>query len=132
MTMLPLSEASRILEHHAHSSQPWDRRTVPIERGFFEDRVVRAFVEPHLEPITLDLYDASGPHEPLVGLLWFDLLVTRQPSRQPAVAAMCNHRQRHIKVHIEADFAGQAVEVEEIHANSQSVFDSVPLGGDKR
>ena len=63
------------------------------------------------EPITLDLYDASNPHESLVGLLRFDLLITRQPSRQPAVATMCNHRQRHITVNIEADFAGQAVEV---------------------
>ena len=43
MTMLLLSEASRVLEHHAQSSQPWDRRTVPIERGFSEDWVVRAF-----------------------------------------------------------------------------------------
>ena len=86
-----------------------------------------AFIEPNQEAILFDLDDSSGPREPLVGLLRFDLLITRQPSRQPAIATMCNHRQRHIKVHIEADFAGQAVEVEEIHADSQGVFDSVPL-----
>ena len=74
---------------------------------------MRAFLESNQEPITLDLYDASSPHEALVGLLRFDLLITRQPSRQPAVATVCNHRQRHIKVNIEADFAGQAVEVDQ-------------------
>ena len=66
MTMLLVSEALRVLERHAQSPQPWDRRAVSIERGFSEDWVVRAFVEPNQEPITLDLHDASGPHEPLV------------------------------------------------------------------
>src|SRR5512135_821445 len=102
MTVLPLSEDSRILENHAQSSQPWDWWAFPIQRGFAKDRVMRAFVEPNHNPVALDLHNSSGRHKSLEHLLRFGRRMTRQLRCQPAIAPVRDHRQRHIEVHIEA------------------------------
>ena len=112
MTLLLLSEALRILEDHSQSTQPWDWRAFPIQPGFADNGVVCAFVKPNHDPLGLDFDIASGSHHPLEQLLGLGRPTAKQPRRQPAIATVGNHRQRHIEVHVEADFAGQAVEVD--------------------
>ncbi len=101
MTMVLLSEALRILEFQAQSAQPWDRRAVPIQRGFTENWVVRSFIEPNQKSVALDFHVSAGRHQPLVRLLRLDLLVSGQPRYQSAIATMRDHRKRHIQVHIQ-------------------------------
>lgn len=86
-----------------------------------------ALVEPNHDPVALDLHDPSGRHEAPVLLLRFRLLVAGSLRRQPAIATMSDHRQRQIQIHIETNFAGQAVDVEEVHADSQSIFHPVRI-----
>ena len=81
--------------------------------------------QPNQKSVALDFHVSAGRHQPLVRLLRLDLLVSGQPRYQPATATMRDHCQRHIQVHIEADFAGKAVEVEKIHADPQGIFDAV-------
>src|SRR5437016_3256442 len=110
VTMVRLSEDSGILECHWQSTQPWDWRAVPIQRRGAEDRVVGAFVKSNHDPVGLDFHDPSSRYESLVRLLRLRFVIAGQPRCQPAVAPMRDHRQRQIPVHIEADFAGQAVD----------------------
>jgi hypothetical protein len=73
----------------------------------------------------LDLNHASGGDHPLKKLLGLGRATAQQTRRQPAVATVGDHRQGQFEIHVEADFAGQAIEVEEIDADPQGIFNAI-------
>ena len=77
------------------------------------------------DPFFLDQYRPSGLDEAAVELLGCGLSVSPQPRRQPAVTTVGNHSQRRIQVDVEPYLAGQAIEMEEVHADAQAILDAV-------
>jgi hypothetical protein len=110
---------------NADPAVEWAWWAFPIERGFADHGDVRGFVEPNHDPLVLDFDIAAGFHHPLDRLLRHGLPTAEQPRRQPAIATVGNHRQRRVEIHVEADFAGQAVEMEEIHTDPRGVFHAI-------
>jgi hypothetical protein len=100
VTIARLSEASRKLEFQSQSTQSWDWRTLAIEQGFTENRVIRSFIESNQKVVALDFDNSASRHEPLVRLFRLDLPITGQPRHQPAIATVRDHCKRQIQVHI--------------------------------
>src|SRR5512135_1656240 len=82
-------------------------------------------VEGDAEAVVLDRHGPGGRDEPPVQLLRIGLREAAQSRRQPAIAAVGDHRQRGVEVDVQPNLAGQAVEVEEVHADPQAILDPV-------
>ena len=76
----------------------------------------------------VDRHGPGGLDEPAVQLLRGGLLEALQSLAQPAVAAVGDHCQGRVEVDVQSHLAGQAVEVEEVHADAQAVLDPVAAG----
>ena len=87
-----------------------------------------AAVEMDDDALPSDLHAAGGFHELAVEVLGLGLAEAVQVVRQPAVAAVGDHGQGNVQIDVETDFAGQAVQVEEVHAAAQAVLDAVAAG----
>src|SRR3954447_10167035 len=109
-------------------AEPWDGERVAVDLGFAQDRVMAPAVEGHRQAVVLDRHGPGGLDEPAVEALRIALLEAFQPRRQPAVATVGDHRQRGVEVDVQAHLAGQAVEVEEVHADAQATLDPVAAG----
>ena len=118
-----------VVEVDAIAVQPRDGRAVVVESGFAEDRIVAAAVEGDEEPTAGSDFDlAAGFDELAVELLRLGLLEALELTSQPAVATVGDHRQSHVEVDVQADLAGEAIEVEEVDVRSQAVLDAVASG----
>src|SRR3954470_23464718 len=82
-------------------------------------------VEHDRHPVILDGNRPGGLYVTAIELLRGGLLEALQPRRQPAVAAVGDHRQGGIEVDVQPHLAGQAIEVEEVHADPKAVLDPV-------
>src|SRR5450759_5817683 len=109
-------------------TEPADGRRVVSESGLAEDRVMAATVEGNDEAVGLDRHGAGGLDEPPEELFRVGFLEALQSRRQPAVAAVGDHGQGGVEVDIETHLAGEAVEVEEVHADAQAALDPVAAG----
>ena len=96
-----------------------------VEACFAQNRVVGAAVEVDDETARLDFDAAAGFDELAIEVLRLGLAEAVEFFGQPAVAAIGDNRQGHVQVDIESDLAGQAIEVEEVDADAQAVFDAV-------
>src|SRR5512135_50607 len=81
--------------------KPGDANRLAVQGRFPKDRVVAAPLEGDRDPVTLDLDCPSGLDEAAVQLLGRRLLEATQPRRQPAVAAVGDHRQRRVEIDVE-------------------------------
>src|SRR5436309_2985776 len=84
-----------------------------------------ASVEADLDGVVLDLDAAGGFDESTVELFGRGGLVASQLRSKPAVTAVGDHRQDGVEVDIEPYLAGQTVQVKEVDARPQAVFDAV-------
>ena len=104
---------------------PGDRSGFGVEPGLPQDRVVRPFLEVDVDLIFGDANRPAGlddlPAQPL-GLRLGEAI---QFARQPAIAPVGQDRQGRIQIDVERDFAGQAVEMEEVDAAPQRILDPV-------
>src|SRR6266849_2126069 len=82
----------------------------------------------HHDALRLDFHNASGLHKAPVQLFGLGLVKAVQPGSQPAVATVGDDGQRDVEIDIEAYLARQAVEVEEVDADPQGIFNTVPTG----
>src|SRR6266850_8566501 len=82
----------------------------------------------HNDTVGVDLNSAGGFHELAVEFLGLGLVKAVQLVGQPAVAAVGDDREGNVEIYIESDFTGQAIEVEEVDADAQAVFDAVAAG----
>src|SRR5262249_22109892 len=108
--------------------EPWDGERVAVQRRLSHDRVVTPAVEGDGQAVRLDDHRSGRLHEPPVQLLRVGLLEALQTARQPAVTAIGKYRQRGVEVHVQPHLAGQAVEVEEVHAHPEAAFDPIATG----
>ena len=116
-------------ELDAIASQPGDWRGVLVEGGLAENGVVTTAVKGNEEPAARsDLNQAAGFDELAVEVLRLGLGKAMQLLCQPAVTAISDNGQGYVEVHIEPDFARQAIEMKEVDADAQAVFDAVAAG----
>jgi len=124
----PAEEELRVFKDHREIPQPGNTRIVPVQRCFAQHGIVRALVEADHYPIGLNFHLTARLDEPAVQLLRLDFLQTTQPRGQPTVTAVRQHGQGYVQVHVQADLARQAVQVEEVDADTQGVLDTIPPG----
>src|SRR5438128_6953920 len=117
---------SSVFKGHAAVPQPGDCLTSSVEGRFTQDRVVGAAVEVNDQTSRFDLDAAAGFDELAVEVLRLGLGKAMQLLCQPAVTAISDNG--HVEVHIEPDFARQAIEMKEVDADAQAVFDAVAAG----
>jgi len=108
--------------------KPRDGSLLAAESGLAEDRIVAALVEMHHDAVRLDFDSARRLHEAPVHLLRRSFLIAPQPAGQPALAAVGDDGQRRVQVDVQPHLAGEAIEVEEIDADSQAVFHAIASG----
>ncbi len=80
------------------------------------------------EAVGPDLDAAGSLHKFAIEFLWFGLGEPMQFFGQPTVAAVGDHREGDVKIHVESDFARQAIEVEKVNTDAQAIFDAVAPG----
>ena len=82
-------------------------------------------VKTHDHTVGLDFELSTSFYELAIELCGFRFVTAMQRRGQPALAPMSQHGQGHIHIAIEPHLTGQTVEVKEIDARSQAVFDAV-------
>src|SRR6266849_1326033 len=125
MTILRAAAASVIGKNQWAVAKPRDRWAAAVEGGFAQDRVVRATVEADGDLLLGHADLACGLDELAKQVLRFRLRETLEPTCQPAIAAVGDHRQRDIEIDVETDLAGQTVEMEKVDADAETVLDAV-------
>ena len=99
-----------------------------VESGFSQDRVVTAFVKAHDDPFLLNLDYATGFHEFAKQLFRRGGFKPMQLLGQPALATVGQNGQHCIQINIETHFAGQTIEVKEVDAAAEGVFNTIASG----
>src|SRR5262249_14824147 len=115
-------------EHEPPAAQPRDSDRLAVQGRFAKERVVATALEGDRDPIGLDPYSPPCPKKTPIELLGRRLLEAAQSRPQPAIATVSDHRQRRIEVDVQPHLAGQAIEVEEVHADAQPILDPVATG----
>ena len=82
----------------------------------------------HDPPPRFNLDGSRSLHELAINPFGFGMPKAIQLVGQPTVTAVGQYRQDRVQVYVQSDFAGQAVQVEEIDAAPQPVFHSVAPG----
>jgi hypothetical protein len=116
---------SRKFELNASVSEPGDAHRVPVEGGFSQNRVVAALVEVNDHLLVGRLDRAPRLDEAAVQLLGRGFLETSQLLAQPTVASIGKDGHSDVEVDIESHLARQAIQMKEVHADPQTVFDAV-------
>src|SRR4051812_10489550 len=106
-------------------TEPGDGRRSVTESGLAEDRVMAATVEDDDEAVVFDRQGAGGLDEPPEELFQVGFLEAFQSRRQPAVTSVGDHGQGGVEVDIEPHLAGEATELEEVHADTQPALDPI-------
>jgi len=96
-----------------------------VQGRFTQDRVVRSAIELHHDPLRRHRDLTGGLHELAVQVLRLRFVEPLESAGQPAVTAVADHRERDIEIDVQADFAGQTIEMEKIHADAQAILDAV-------
>ncbi len=71
---------------------------------------------------------AGGLDESAVELLRVGLLEPIEARCQPSVATVGSHRQGGVEIDVQSHLAGQAVQVEEVHADAQATLNPIAAG----
>ena len=112
----------RVGKGHRKIVEPGNGETLPIESGFAQEGIVAWFVEVDHDAVILDFHDAAGLDEFAVQLFRRGLLEAAQLFAKPALTAIGQHSQGDIEIDVEPYFAGQTIQMKEIHADAQSIL----------
>jgi hypothetical protein len=99
-----------------------------VESGFSQDRVETAFVKAHDNPIPLNFDCAARLHEFAKELFRRGRFKAAQLLGQPALTTVGQNGQRRIQINVETHFAGQTIEMKEVDAAAESVFNTIASG----
>jgi len=109
------------------TGEPGDGARVAVEGGLSDDGVVGPSVEGDEELIAVDGDVAAGFDELAIELFGFHGGAALEALAEPAIAAVGQDGHHDVGVDVEADLAGQAVEVEEVDVDAEVVFDAVAV-----
>ena len=113
------------VEAEMFSAKPGDRAGIAVESGLGNDGVVRPAVERDEKFIAPDGEGAAGFDELAIELFGLHRGAAVEALGEPTVAAIGQDGQADVGVDVEADFAGQAVEVEGVDVDGRVVFDGI-------
>jgi hypothetical protein len=89
---------------------------------------VAAPIEGHHNLVVFNSHSSARFDEPTIELFRRRLVETPELRRQPAVTAIGDHSQRGVEVDVETHFTYEAIQVEKVDADAQSVLNSVSAG----
>ena len=93
-----------------------------------QDRIVRSFLEVDVDVLFGDANRSAGLDDLPAQALGLRLGEAVEFARQPAIAPVGQDRQGRVQIGVQRDFAGQAVEMEEVDAAPQRILDPIPAG----
>src|SRR5712692_4102247 len=124
-TFWVFSRSSRVLEDHREIPQPRNDLARLVESGFPQDRIVAALVEVHDDPFRLDVDHPRCFHALAIQLLGRSGVKASQWLGEPAVATVGQDSHGGVKIHIASPLTRQTIEVKEMHADPQTVLDTI-------
>src|SRR5580658_842196 len=110
------------------TTQPRNGRAGLVKGCFAQDRVMRPLVEMDDDRVLCDLDASARFHELAVEVFRLGFAEAVQLAGEPAVATVGDHREGDIDINVEPYLAGQAIEMEEVDADAETVFYAVAAG----